>query len=78
VTNAGSNDVSVIRTLDNTVVATVPVGTGPSAVATTPDGTFAYVTNAGSNNVSAINRLTNTVTATVSVGTGPSGVAIVP
>jgi len=36
VTNAGSDNVSVIRTSDNTVVATVPVGLEPSGVAVTP------------------------------------------
>jgi YVTN family beta-propeller protein len=43
VTNAGSNTVSVIDPATNTVVATVPVGSGPAGVAVTPNGTFAYV-----------------------------------
>ncbi len=36
VTNFNSNDVSVIATASNTVVATVPVGTLPTGVAITP------------------------------------------
>ncbi len=36
VTNLISNDVSVIATASNTVVATVPVGSGPWGVAITP------------------------------------------
>jgi DNA-binding beta-propeller fold protein YncE len=36
------------------VVATVPVGIRPFAVAVTPDGKHAYVTNADSTNVSVI------------------------
>jgi len=37
VTNVNSNNVSVISTATNSVVATVPVGTGPVAVAITPN-----------------------------------------
>src|SRR6266566_730045 len=44
--------VSVIDTSTNTVVATIPVGIIPEAIAITPDGTRAYVANAGSNTVS--------------------------
>ena len=40
-----SNNVSVIARPGNTVVATIPVGSGPVGVAVTPDGTHAYVTN---------------------------------
>ena len=36
VTNSGSNNVSVIDTATNTVVATVPVGENPWGVAVTP------------------------------------------
>ena len=42
VTNSHSNTVSVIDTASNTVVATVPVGNGPIAVAITPDGKHEY------------------------------------
>jgi YVTN family beta-propeller protein len=78
VTNTGSNNVSVIDTAANTVVATVPVGSLPSGVAVTPDGKHAYVTNQSSNTVSVIDTATNTVVATVTVGNNPVGVGIVP
>jgi YVTN family beta-propeller protein len=78
VTNSASNNVSVIRTSDNTVVATVTVGGAPFGVAVTPDGAFAYVTNDGSNNVSVIRTSDNTVVATVAVGEIPFGVAFAP
>jgi YVTN family beta-propeller protein len=39
VANSGSNNVSVINTATNTVVATIPVGTNPNRLAVTPDGT---------------------------------------
>ncbi|MGC2222396.1 MAG: hypothetical protein WA624_08520 [Methylocella sp.] len=61
VTNAGSNNVSVIRAATNKVVATVTVGLTPSGITFTPDGTQAYVANAGSNTVSVIDTSTNTM-----------------
>ena len=73
-----TNNVSVIRTSDNTVTATVAVGTGPRGLAITPDGAYAYVTNYNTNNVSVIRTSDNTIVATVSVGTGPYAVAITP
>jgi YVTN family beta-propeller protein len=45
-------------------------------VATTPDGTRAYVTNQNSGNVSVIDTASNKVVATIPVGHLPDGVAI--
>ncbi|HTE02761.1 MAG TPA: YncE family protein [bacterium] len=73
-----ADGVSVIDTGTNTIVTTVTAGTGPQAVAITPDGRFAYVVNLTSNDVSVINTATNTVASTVAVGFGPFGVAITP
>ncbi|MGD0646122.1 MAG: hypothetical protein ABSA75_14555 [Candidatus Bathyarchaeia archaeon] len=42
----------------NTVTATVTVGSIPEGVAITPNGTYAYVTNAFSGTVSVINTTT--------------------
>ena len=78
VTNGGSNNVSVIETANNTVVATVPVGSFPVGVGITPDGAFAYIANSNSNNVSVIETTNNTVVATVPVGSFPVGVEITP
>jgi YVTN family beta-propeller protein len=72
------DNVSVIQTSDNTVVATVAVGDFPQGAAVTPDGAFAYVTNYFSDNVSVIQTSDNTVVATVAVGFGPFGVAVTP
>jgi YVTN family beta-propeller protein len=47
-------------------------------VATTPDGTHAYVTNAFDSTVSVIDTASNTVVATIRVGSAPNGVAITP
>jgi YVTN family beta-propeller protein len=66
VPNVGDFTVSVIDSATNTVVATVPVGVLPIAVAVTPDGAFAYVTNNFDNTVvSVIKAATNTVVATI-------------
>jgi len=77
VTNVISNNVSVINTNTNSVVAIVPVEFYPQGVALTPNGGFAYVVNF-SGNVSVINTASNTVVATVSVGYEPIDVAITP
>jgi YVTN family beta-propeller protein len=47
VANNSSNTVSVIDTATTppSVVATIPVGNGPSGVAVAPDGKHVYVTN---------------------------------
>ncbi len=73
-----SNDVSVIDTTKNTVIDTVKVGTNPSGVAVSPDGSKVYVANYGNSNISVIDTSNNTVTATVPVGVYPAGVAVNP
>jgi YVTN family beta-propeller protein len=78
VTNAGSNDVSVIDTVSQQVLATIPVGENPMNVAFTPDGTQAYVVNAGSNEVSVIDTSKRQVVAIIPVGQWPCDVAFTP
>ena len=78
ITNAGSNNVSVIAAATNTVTATIAVGSRPQGVAASPDGRTVYVANYLSNNVSVIATATNTVTATIAVGSAPQGVAVSP
>ena len=80
ITNSGSNNISVIDTATNTVVATVPVGILPYGVSVNTAGTRVYVANQGSNNISVIDTVTNTVVATVPIGSMamPSGVSVNP
>jgi YVTN family beta-propeller protein len=78
VANTGSNSVSKIDLANNTVVATISVGTSPYEVAINPLGTFAYVANMNSGTVSKIDMATDTVVATITVGSIPHGVAINP
>jgi YVTN family beta-propeller protein len=73
----------VISTATNAVAATVALGSGPTAVAITPNGARAYVADDGTNyptsgEVSVIDTATNTVVTTVPVGSTPHGVAITP
>jgi YVTN family beta-propeller protein len=78
VATAFTDNVSVISTFTNTVVATIPVGSLPEGVAVTPDGTRAYVANLGTNSVSVIDTTTNAVTATILFDFSASEVAITP
>ncbi|MCD4700672.1 MAG: YncE family protein, partial [Candidatus Aegiribacteria sp.] len=77
VTNYGDDNISVIRTSDNTVVATVGVN-GPIGICSLPSGEYVYVTNYGDDNISVIRTSDNTVVATVSVGYWPDGICSLP
>ncbi len=65
--------VSVIQTSDNTVVATVDVGSFPFGVAVVQSA-YVFVANSSSNNVSKIQTSDNTVVVTVDVGITPIGI----
>jgi YVTN family beta-propeller protein len=80
VTNYSSNTVSVININNNTVVATIGVGTNPYGVAVNPVTHRAYVANYGSMNVTVIDAATNTVVATVPTISAdtPYGIAVNP
>jgi len=49
--------VGVINTQSNNLVATIPVGNNPDALAVTPDNSKLYVANQGDNTVSGFNTL---------------------
>ncbi len=61
VANRDTNNVSVINTLNNTVMRTVAVGTAPLSVGSAPDSSRVYVANSGSNNTSVIQTSNDTV-----------------
>src|SRR5204862_6557630 len=63
VANQGSGTVSVIDLTQNPplVVATVPIGAAPDAVALSADGARVYVANYGGGTVSVIETATNSV-----------------
>lgn len=74
VSNFRSNNVSVINTAANAVVATVNVGTGPRGI--TPLGSNVYVENFDAGTISVINTATDTVSGTITVGHSPTGMGV--
>ena len=77
--NSGSDTVSVIDTLTDTVIGSpIPVGSVPIGVAVAPDGSKVYVANSYADTVSVIDTSKKKVTATVLVGPNPYGVAVTP
>jgi YVTN family beta-propeller protein len=77
VTNSATDNVSVINTATNKVIATIPVGTDPYGVVVSPVGGKTYVTETGA--VSSINTSTNTLISTVFLsGDDPTGITIMP
>jgi YVTN family beta-propeller protein len=65
VANRGSNTVSVVNTITDTVEATIDVGVEPVSVALA-DGK-AYVTNCGSSDITVIDIVTNNVIDTITL-----------
>src|SRR6185436_11459543 len=78
VANRASDNVSVIRTSDNTVTATIPVGQDPQDIAVSPDGARVYVLNATDGSISVIRTSDNTVVTTADVADEASTMAITP
>jgi YVTN family beta-propeller protein len=78
VTNSGSGSVTVIETINDAPVATIPLGGEPVDVAISPDSSRAYVANRGSGSVAVIATMTNSVIASVPVGKEPTGIAASP
>lgn len=67
VANFGTNTVSVIDTLTNTVASNITVGSLPSGIAITPTGDRVFVTNTGDNTISVIDTNSNTAAQTFPV-----------
>jgi YVTN family beta-propeller protein len=79
--NPEADNVTVFKTADNTVSATVTTGKEPSSVVIAPDGVTAYVANRADATVVKITGLdtaTPTVSAPVNVGSEPTGIALSP
>ena len=68
----GSDSISVIDTAADAVIATIPVGDGPSALAVTPDGERLYVMTAAGV-VEVVDTALQTVAATIPVTVATSG-----
>ncbi|MCI4323491.1 MAG: PKD domain-containing protein [Thermoplasmata archaeon] len=75
VANDGSNNVSVISVVNDSVVTSVAVGNDPDAVAYDSGTGLVFVANSGSDNVSAISAVNDSVLASIPVGSGHSALA---
>jgi YVTN family beta-propeller protein len=75
VVNGHDNDVSVIDTQVNKVVATIRVGGNPQGIALNTRTDRIFVTNTGDNTVSVIDASSNSVVATLPAGPQPIGIA---
>ena len=78
VTNTAADAVTVINTLTDEVVATIPVGASPTRVAVARDGARVYVANTGGNSISVIDAVANAVVATIPTINRPTAVAVTP
>ena len=83
--NPSAGSVSIIRTDNNTVLATVPVGKNPQSVAINPNNSFAWVANAADGTVSVIffgntnySGFSAKVVATITTGSEPYDLVISP
>jgi YVTN family beta-propeller protein len=72
VVNHGSNTVTQISAIDNTVVKSIPVGSQPIWAVMSTDGLFVFVVNQGAGTVSVIDTSLQSVIATIPVGITPA------
>jgi YVTN family beta-propeller protein len=70
--------VSVIDVRRRSVIAVIPVGEGPDALALSPDGRTLWVVNIFSSTISIIDTVTLELTGTIEVGRYPEGIAVHP
>jgi YVTN family beta-propeller protein len=79
VRQANDNEVVVIDTSTNLILATIPTGgDGSFRVDANPNGDWVYVANVGSQDISVIDTATNTVITKIPVGVFASDVAFTP
>ena len=76
--NFKDSTVSVIDTGVGSVIATLPVASGPDGIVITPNGATVFVSGSGASTVSVIDAATDRVTQAIEVGKGPQGLAMSP
>ena len=76
--NLWSNYLTVIDTGSNSIVATIPIGTGALGVAITSDGQRVYLSCNGDNAVKVLDTTTNAVIGTIPATGGIYGIAVSP
>ncbi len=73
IANNDSSDVSILDTVTNTVVDTIPLPGRARGAVLSPDGSKLYVTLQVNDSVAVVNTLTNTVITTIPIGPFPVG-----
>ena len=77
-TAEGNGSLSVIDTVRNAVIATIPLHRLPSSISVDSKGERGYVANSGSNDVSVVDLVAHRELATVSAGEQPGEAKISP
>ena len=68
----------VIDTVTYSVIANIPTGNGPRAVAVTPNGSHVFVADYGADTITQIDAVNNKVLRTIKVGVKPEGFQFLP
>ena len=74
--NSGSNTVSLLDLITPGVIATLNVGSNPTAVGISPDQSTAYVANYGSGSITAVNLTNRSIIGSYPVGDNPDSVNV--
>jgi YVTN family beta-propeller protein len=78
IVSSTANTVTIVDTSTSTVKATLLMGTGPSRVAVSPDGSRAYVSHPAFGYVSVIDPAVPAVTGTITTSATPGELAVTP
>src|SRR5215470_18135732 len=76
VANERSNDITIIDTATNSVVATVPVGQRPRGLGLSPDGNTLYVALGPERAIAAVDLATRKVVVRLPAGSDPETFAV--
>lgn len=77
IANSLGNNITIINTLTNAVIFSIPVGIGPERIVSTPNGEKLLISNTTDNTISVINFSTNTVETNIHGFNQPIGIAVV-
>ena len=78
ISDLGKDSVLVLEGSNNTLVASIPVGSKPSVLAINTQTNTIYVSNFRNDSVSVINGTSNKVESNIKVGHNPVGIAVNP
>ncbi|MCV7433090.1 M4 family metallopeptidase [Mycolicibacterium bacteremicum] len=76
--DSASGTLTVVDTINGTVITTITVGADPVAVAVKPDGKTVYVAGAASRTLTVIDTATNTVRRQIALNFTPTALAMAP